>query len=206
MSTAKTKKRTVKKEIETFKFTAANKKKADAIIAKYPEGRQKSAVIPLLYIAQNQCEGWLPQPALDYIADYLSMPFIKVYEVATFYTMFNLLPVGKNHIQVCTTSPCWLNGSDDIVKACEKKMKVKMGQTSKDGKWTLSHVECLGACVNAPVVQIDGDDYYEDLDAKSMTEILNQLEKGKRPKPGSAKGRKGSMPESGKTTLKKVKG
>ncbi|MGH6983712.1 MAG: NADH-quinone oxidoreductase subunit NuoE, partial [Stellaceae bacterium] len=150
----------------SFAFTPENLKKAQAHIAKYPAGRQASAVLPLLDLAQRQHDNWLPRAAMDMVADMLGMPRIRVYEVATFYTMFNLKPVGKHFFQICTTTPCWLRGSDDVVAACKKKLGIGIGETTADGKFTLREVECLGACVNAPIIQVN-DDFYEDLDGRS---------------------------------------
>ncbi len=180
---------------ETFAFTPENLKKATAAIAKYPDGRQSSAVMPLLDLAQRQSDGWLPKAAMDTVAEMLEMPPIRVYEVATFYTMYNLKPVGKHHVQVCTNLPCWLRGSDGVVGACRKSLGIDFGMTTEDGMFTLSEVECLGACVNAPMMQI-GDDYYEDLDAKSTGSILDELKAGGKPKPGPQRGRHGSEPAS----------
>ncbi len=178
---------------ETFAFTPENLKKAAAAIAKYPDGWQSSAVMPLLDLAQRQNEGWLPRAAMDAVAGILKMPPIRVYEVATFYTMYNLKPVGKHHVQVCTNLPCWLRGSDEIVGECRKSLGIDFGMTTEDGMFTLSEVECLGACANAPMMQI-GDDYYEDLDAKSTESILDELKTGGRPKTGPQRGRHGSEP------------
>ncbi len=178
---------------ETFAFTPENLKKAEAAIAKYPDGRQASAVMPLLDLAQRQNEGWLPRVAMDAVAGMLEMPPIRVYEVATFYTMYNLKPVGKHHVQVCTNLPCWLRGSDEIAGGCRKSLGIDFGMTTEDGMFTLSEVECLGACANAPMMQI-GDDYYEDLDAKSTESILDELKAGGEPKPGPQRGRHGSEP------------
>lgn len=186
---------------KTFSFTPDNLARAEKIIAKYPVGRQASAVIPLLDIAQRQNGTWLPQEAMDYVADMLEMPRIRVYEVASFYTMFNLKPVGENFIQVCTTTPCWLRGSADIVGACKKKLGVGVGETSQDGKFTLTEVECLGACVNAPMVQIN-DDFYEDLTPELMEKLIDTLKSGKKPAEGSQTGRRGSCAQSGPTSLK----
>jgi NADH-quinone oxidoreductase subunit E len=183
-----------------FAFTAENDARAKKIIANYPAGRQASAVLPLLDIAQRQHGGWLSQPVLEYVAAYLEMPPIRVMEVASFYTMFNLKPIGRHHVQVCTNISCWLRGSDDILAACEKDLGVGVGETTGDGKFTLSEVECLGACVNAPMVQID-DAYYEDLDAEAMSSILNDIGAGRTPKPGSQIGRRSCEPASGPTTL-----
>jgi len=183
-----------------FAFTPENKATADKIIAKYPAGRQASAVIPLLDLAQRQHHGWLPRAAMDHVAKLLAMAPIRVYEVATFYTMFNLKPVGRYHVQVCTTTPCWLRNSDAVLDACRKKLGVEVGQMSADKLFTLSEVECLGACVNAPMMQIN-DDYYEDLDARSTEAILDALKRGEKPKPGPQNGRITSAPASGPTTL-----
>jgi NADH-quinone oxidoreductase subunit E len=184
-----------------FAFDAANLAKANDVIARYPDGRQASAVMPLLDLAQRQHDGWLPRAAMDHIAEMLGMPRIRVYEVATFYTMYNLAPVGKHQVQVCTTTPCWLRGSDEIVGACTRKLGIGLGQTTADGQFTLAEVECLGACVNAPMMQV-GDDYYEDLDAASTEAILDALARGEKPQPGSQKGRQSSEPFGGPTTLK----
>lgn len=186
---------------ETFTFNDENAAQAKAIIAKYPEGRQASAVMPLLDLAQRQNYGWLPKVAMDAVADMLEMPPIRVYEVATFYTMYNLKPVGKHHVQVCTNLPCWLRGSDAIVGACRKSLGIDFGMTTDDGMFTMSETECLGACVNAPMMQI-GDDYYEDLDSDSTKAILEKLKSGKTPKPGSQTGRHTCEPAGGLTTLK----
>jgi NADH-quinone oxidoreductase subunit E len=191
-----------------FAWTAANAKKAKAIIARYPAGRQKSAIIPLLDIAQRQVgaetdtQGWLPIPVIEFVAAELSMPYIRAYEVATFYTMFNLVPVGRHHVQVCGTTPCMLRGSDDVLAACYAK-GMKKGHTTEDGLFTLTEVECLGACANAPMVQIN-DDNYEDLTFESMTAILDDLAAGKQPKIGPQVDRKTSCPEGGPTALKEM--
>ncbi|MBT3908611.1 MAG: NADH-quinone oxidoreductase subunit NuoE, partial [Rhodospirillaceae bacterium] len=169
---------------ESFAFDAEHMAQAEKIIAKYPEGWQASAVLPLLDLAQRQNANFLSQAAMDYVAEMLKMPPIRVYEVATFYTMYNLKPMGKHHVQVCTNLPCWLRGSDDIVKTCKEFIGVGMGQTSEDGMFTLTEAECLGACVNAPMVQI-GDDYFEDLDVESTLAVLSELKAGKTPKNGS---------------------
>jgi NADH-quinone oxidoreductase subunit E len=190
-----------KVEPKTFSFTAENMARAQKTIAKYPPGRQASAVIPLLEIAQRQNGNWLPQTAMDYVASMLEMPPVRVYEVATFYTMFNLKPVGENFVQVCTTTPCWLRGSDEIVSACKRKLGIGMNETTQDGKFTLREVECMGACVNAPMVQIN-DDYFEDLSAETMEKILDTIKSGKKPEHGSQTGRHGSCPEGGPTSLK----
>lgn len=188
-----------------FAFTPEYRARADRIIAKYPAGRQASAVIPLLDLAQRQAGGWLPTVAMDHVAGLLDMAPIRVYEVASFYTMFNLRPVGRHFVQVCTTTPCWLRGSDEIVGACEKTLGVHLGETTADGQFTLVEVECLGACVNAPMVQIN-DDYYEDLDPDSTAKLLEALKRGETPKPGPQNGRQTSAPIGGLTTLASVKG
>lgn len=180
--------------VESFAFTDENLREAKKIIARYPEGRQQSAVMPLLDLAQRQMNGWLPRVAMEYLADMLGMPVIKVYEVASFYTMYNLEPVGKHVVQVCTTTPCWLRGSDEIVGACEKTLGIKCGGHTPDGQFTLREVECLGACVNAPLVQI-GDDYYEDLTPEKMQSLLQALRRGEKPKPGPQSGRTSSEPK-----------
>ncbi len=184
----------------SFAFSQENLEKAKAIIAKYPEGRQASAVMPLLDLAQRQNDGWVSQPAMDVIAEMLDMPVIRVYEVATFYTMYNLHPIGKHHVQVCTNLPCWLRGSDEVMKTCKKVLGIGAGETTEDGKFTVNEMECLGACVNAPMMQID-DDYYEDLDADSTESILSVLKAGGTTKPGSQIGRKSCEPVGGLTSL-----
>ncbi len=184
----------------SFEFTPEVLAMAEAHIAKYPEGRQASAVMPLLDLAQRQHDGWLPRAAMDYVADFLGMPRIEAYEVATFYTMYNLEPVGKNHVQVCTNLPCWLRGSDQIVDAAERNLGIGMGETTEDGMFTLSAMECLGACVNAPMMQIN-DDYYEDLDETSTESILTELKHGQSPKTGSQIDRKTCEPIGGLTSL-----
>jgi NADH-quinone oxidoreductase E subunit len=185
---------------ENFEFTPENLDRAEAHIAKYPPGRQASAVLPLLWIAQEQHGGWLPRAAMDHVARILEMPPIRVYEVATFYTMFNLRPVGRYLLQACTTTPCWLRGSDAVVQACRSKLGINVGGTTADGLFTLVEVECLGACVNAPILQVN-DDFYEDLDAPATEALLDALRDGKAPLPGSVIGRQGSEPVSGRSTL-----
>jgi NADH-quinone oxidoreductase E subunit len=187
----------------SFEFTPENLEKAKWYIAKYPHGRQASAVLPLLDLAQRQSGNWLPRAAMDYVADMLDMAPIRVYEVATFYTMFNLRPVGRWFLQACTTTPCWLRGSDEIVAACKKKLGIAPGHSTDDGKFTLVEVECLGACVNAPILQVN-DDFYEDLDGASTETLLDALAGGTQPPMGSVTGRQGSMPAMGKTTLTEV--
>jgi NADH-quinone oxidoreductase E subunit len=185
---------------ESFDFTAENMRVAEAHIAKYPPGRQASAVLPLLDLAQHQCGGWLPRAAMDRVAQILAMAPIRVYEVASFYTMLNLRPVGRYLLQACTTTPCWLRGSDDVVAACERKLGIAMGGSTDDGLFTLVEVECLGACVNAPILQVN-DDFYEDLDGPAAEALLDALRAGNPPPPGSMIGRHGSEPISGRTTL-----
>jgi len=188
------------KQPASFAFSDDMLALAKRIIAKYPEGRQASAVIPLLDLAQRQ-EGWTTRPAIEVIAKMLDMPSIRVLEVATFYTMFNLHPVGKAHVQVCTSLPCQLRGSDDVVRACKDKLGIGLGETSADGKYTLGEVECAGACVNAPVFQI-GDDYYEDADYANTSKVLDTLKSGGAlPKSGSLTGRDGSAPKGSPITL-----
>ena len=185
---------------DSFEFAPETMKMARVEIAKYPAIRKASAVMPLLDLAQRQNDGWLPIAAMDYVAGLLEMPPIKVYEVATFYTMYNLKPIGRHHVQICTNLPCWLRGSDHVVDACKKKLGIEFGETTTDGDFTLTEVECLGACVNAPMLQIN-DDYYEDLDATSTMSILDQLKLGKTPKTGSQIGRKSCEPIGGLTAL-----
>lgn len=178
---------------ENFVFTEENLIVAQKHIAKYPEGRQASAVLPLLELAQRQHNNWLPMAAIEYVGQMLDMPILRVMEVATFYTMFNLSPVGKYHIQLCGTTPCWLKGASDIKAACKSKLNIDLGETTVDGKFSLVEVECLGACANAPMIQIN-DYFYEDLDTTSITKILDDLASGKSVKVGSQTGRKSSEP------------
>lgn len=180
----------------TFAFTKTNLAEANKIITHYPNGRERSAILALLDIGQRQNDGYLSHEIIEYVADFLSMPYIRAYEIATFYTMFNLKPVGKHHLQVCGTTPCWLNGAADIMKTCENILKIKCGETTQDGLFTLSEVECVGACVNAPVVQIN-DDYYEDLSSDIMQDILKKLKNGEKIKIGSQIGRLNSAPKMG---------
>lgn len=182
----------------SFAFSPENVEWAKGQIAKYPEGRQASAIIPLFWQAQKQ-EGWLSEPAIRHVADMLSMDYIRALEVATFYTMFNLSPVGEHFVQLCGTTPCWLRGSDDLKEACKKHIGPE-GQVSADGKLSWIEVECLGACANAPMVQIN-DDYYEDLDGPSFGQMLEDLRSGKAVKIGSQTGRNGSEPAGGLTSL-----
>jgi NADH-quinone oxidoreductase subunit E len=188
-----------------FAWTAENAEKVKEIIGRYPPGRQQSAVMPLLDLAQRQVgaetqtQGWLPVPVMEMIGDTLGMAYIRVYEVASFYTMYNLSPVGRYHVQVCGTTPCMLRGSDDVLDACYKK-GLKKGATTADGLFTLTEVECLGACANAPMVQIN-DDNYEDLTFETTTAILETLAAGGQPKIGPQIERQTSCPEGGPTTL-----
>ena len=185
-----------------FSFSKDNLAWAKKEVTKYPEGRQQSAIIPVLWRAQEQSGGWLPEAAIRHVAEFLGMAHIRALEVATFYTMFNLAPVGRFHVQVCGTTPCMLRGSDDVFAACAKR-GLRKGNTTKDGLLTLTEVECLGACANAPMVQIN-DDNYEDLTEESMTAILDALAAGKTPKPGPQVDRQTSCPITGPTTLKKM--
>ncbi len=194
------------KEPDSFAFDAESEVKIATILKRYPEGKQASAVIPFLYVAQRQMgrltqSAWVPRVAMDVIADRLSMPPIRVYEVATFYFMFNMKPIGRHHLQLCGTTPCMLRGSDDVLRACKDAGGLKgVGDTSADGLFTLTEVECLGACVNAPILQVD-DDYYEDLDYESTVKLLEAFKRGERPKPGSAIGRTASAPAGEQTVL-----
>ena len=178
-----------------FYFSEVNLKIAEEILKKYPEKNKKSAVMPLLYLAQKQNDNWIPLAAMKYIAKYLSMPYINVYEVATFYSMYNLKPVGKYFVQVCTTSPCLLRGASKIIDICKKKISKEENTISDNGKSSWVEVECLGACVNAPMMQIN-QDYFEDLDEKSVNKIFDAINQNKPLNPGSYKGRKSSAPEN----------
>jgi len=185
----------------SFAFTPENLTAAKKFMAKYPEGRQGSAVIALLDLAQRQHDGWLPRAAMDHVAEVLEMAPIRVYEVATFYSMFNLQPVGRHHIQLCRTTPCWLRGADDLSKMCQRKLGIGLKERTADGMFSLMEVECLGACVNAPAVQIN-DDFYEDLDPAKFEALLDRLANGEKPTVGSQSGRQFSAPVGGPTTLK----
>ena len=184
---------------ESFAFTPENLEWANAQIAKYPSGRQASAIIPLFWRAQKQAGGWLPEPAIRHVADLLGMDYIRALEVATFYTMFNLAPVGEHFVQLCGTTPCWLRGADELKEVCRKHIGPE-GQVSADGKLSWLEVECLGACANAPMVQIN-DDFFEDLDAEKLGEILESLRAGRAVKTGPQNGRHSSEPLGGPTTL-----
>tara|TARA_B100000700_G_scaffold272658_1_gene316423 strand:- start:254 stop:862 length:609 start_codon:yes stop_codon:yes gene_type:complete len=189
-----------KNQPDSFKFTEENFNLASKIILKYPTEKQQSAVMSLLYIAQRQNKNWIPLAAMKYIAKLLKMPYIKVYEVATFYTMYNLSPVGEYFIQVCTTTPCMIRGANEIVKLCMSKISKNQNQLSKNDECSWTEVECLGACVNAPIAQIN-DDYFEDLNKEKAEIIIDQILNGNKPKPGSYKGRVNSEPENNRTTL-----
>ncbi len=185
---------------DSFAFSAENQTRVKTILTKYPPDRKASAVLPLLDLAQRQAGGWLPRAAMDHVAETLGMAPIRVYEVATFYSMFNTSPVGAHLIQVCRTTPCWLRGADDLTNTCKSKLGIGLKETTADGKFTLVEVECLGACVNAPMVQIN-DDFYEDLDPKRLAAILDALARGEKPKPGPQIDRINSAPVGGPTTL-----
>ncbi len=178
---------------KNYKLCNIDQVKVDEILDKYPSNRKASAVIPLLHYIQKKSNGWLPVPEIERVAEILDMPYMKVYEVASFYTMFNLKPIGKKLLQLCHTTPCWLRGSDQIEKSIFDTLKIKDGETTSDNMFTLMKVECLGACVNAPILQIN-DDYYEDLDYKSTKDLLNKIKTKKNIKPGSVIGRKSSEP------------
>ncbi len=198
-------------EPTSFAFDDESNAAIETIVARYPAGKQASAVIPLLYIVQKQMKrmtdsAWVPRVGMDAVAARLGMAPIRVYEVATFYFMFNTKPIGRFHLQVCGTTPCWLRGSDAVLKACKDAGGLKgYGDTSADGNFTLSEVECLGGCVNAPILAVD-DDYYEDLDYESTVKLIEALKRGERPAPGSVIGRQTSAPVGGPTTLLDVAG
>ena len=189
---------------KNFSFSAKAEKKIEVIMKKYPNDRKASAVMPLLDLAQREAGGWLPVSALETVADKVGLAYMRVLEIASFYTMYNLKPLGKWHLQLCGTTPCWLRGSDDILKAIFDTLKLKPNETSKNGEFTLTPVECLGACVNAPILQVN-DDFYEDLDYESTKKLINSLIENKQPKFGSFKKRK-SEPENGSTVLLSLKG
>ena len=189
-----------KEQPESFEFDSKNLETANKIISNYPDGKQQSAVMALLYLAQRQNDNWIPLVAMKYVAKFLDMPYIKVYEVATFYTMYNLTPVGKYFFQVCTTTPCMIRGAYKLVDVCKKKLSEKENQISENGKSSWIEVECLGACVNAPMIQIN-DSYFEDLDPEKLEKIIDQINKNESPKPGSYKGRLNSEPETIRKTL-----
>ena len=193
-----------KEQPENFEFTKESLDEANKIIAKYPNGKQQSAVMALLYIAQKQHENWIPLSAMKYIGKLLDMPYVKVYEVATFYTMYNLSPVGKHFVQVCTTTPCMIRGAYKIVEACKEKISENENEFVKEKNCSWMEVECLGACINAPMMQIN-ENYYEDLDKEKALKILDDVISGKTPKHGSFRGRLNSEPENNRKTLLDVK-
>ena len=193
-----------KEQPENFDFNPASLEASKLIIAKYPKDKQQSAVMALLYIAQKQNSNWIPLAAMKYIGKLLDMPYIKVYEVATFYTMYNLAPVGKHFIQICTTTPCMIRGAYKLVEACKEKISENENELSKDQSCSWMEVECLGACVNAPMLQIN-DDYYEDLDKEKTLKILDKILNGETPKPGSYRGRLNNEPENNRKTLMDLK-
>ena len=196
--------RPAKNQPKSFEFNSSSMDAAKKIIEKYPKGKQKSAVMALLYLAQKQNNNWIPLAAMKYIAKFLDMPYIKVYEVATFYSMYNLSPVGKYFIQVCTTTPCMIRGSNKLVEACKEKISEKELELNNDKSCSWMEVECLGACVNAPMMQIN-DEYYEDLDKEKTLKILDKILKNEMPKPGSYRGRINNEPENKRTTLMDLK-
>ena len=196
--------RPAKDQPENFEFNSSSLEAANSIIAQYPEGKQQSAVMALLYIAQKQNNNWIPLAAMKYIAKLLEMPYIKVYEVATFYSMYNLSPVGKFFVQVCTTTPCMIRGANKLVEACKEKISINESELSDDKSCSWTEVECLGACVNAPMMQIN-EDYYEDLNAEKTEKIINQIKNGEKIVPGSYRGRKNSEPENNRKTLLNIK-
>ena len=189
-----------KEQPESFEFDNKNLESANKVILNYPEGKQQSAVMALLFLVQRQNNNWIPLIAIKYIANFLEMPYIKVYEVVTFYSMYNLSPVGDYFIQVCTTTPCMIRGAYKLVEACKEKISKNENELSKDKKCSWIEVECLGACTNAPMIQINND-YFEDLDKEKTIKILDQILNGEKPKPGSYRGRKNSEPEDGRKTL-----
>jgi NADH-quinone oxidoreductase E subunit len=193
-------------DVAHFAFDEASEAEVARVLAKYPPTRKASGVLPLLWIVQHQMfrqtnSRWVPRVAMDVVAARLEMPPIRVYEVATFYAMYNKTPVGRWHLQLCTTTPCWLRGSDEVVAACKRITGItEMGATSADGLFTMTEVECLGACVNAPILQVN-DDFYEDMDADNTATLLDALRRGEPPRPGSMTGRQTSAPDGGPTTL-----
>ena len=189
-----------KEQPDTFGFSAENLLKAKEIIKKYPEGKQQSSVMALLYLVQKQNNNWVPLAAMKYIAKILEMPYIKVYEVATFYSMYNLSPVGNYFIQICTTTPCMISGAYKLVEACKEKISNNEKELSKNKSCSWMEVECLGACVNGPMMQIN-DDYFEDLNKEKTIKIIEKILKGEKPKPGSCRGRTNSAPENNRKTL-----
>ena len=197
-------KKPAKDQPEKFEFSSASIELANNIIRKYPEGKQKSAVMALLYIAQKQNNNWIPLAAMKYIAKFLDMPYIKVYEVATFYSMYNLSPVGKYFVQVCTTTPCMIRGANKLVEACKEKISKNESELLNDKNCSWMEVECLGACVNAPMMQIN-DEYFEDLDKEKTLKIFDKILSDEMPKPGSYRGRINNEPENIRKTLMDLK-
>jgi len=193
-----------KMQPENFEFNSASLEAAKTIVSKYPKDKQRSAVMALLYIAQKQNSNWIPLAAMKCIGKFLDMPYIKVYEVATFYTMYNLSPVGKYFIQVCTTTPCMIRGAYKLVEACKEKISENENELSKNQSCSWMEVECLGACVNAPMMQIN-DYYYEDLDKEKTLEIFDKILSDETPKPGSYRGRRNNEPENTRKTLMDLK-
>ena len=196
--------RPAKEQPENFEFSSSSLESINAIIAKYPKSKQQSAVMSLLYIAQKQNNNWIPLAAMKCIAKLLDMPYIKVYEVATFYSMYNLSPVGKFFVQVCTTTPCMIRGANKLVEACKEKISKNESDLSSDKSCSWVEVECLGACVSAPMMQIN-DEYYEDLDKEKTLKILDKILKGEKPQPGSYRGRVNNEPENNRKTLMDLK-
>ena len=193
-----------KEQPQNFEFNSKNLQVAKKIMLNYPEGKQQSAVMALLFIAQRQNNNWIPLIAIKYVAKFLEMPYIKVYEVATFYSMYNLSPVGDYFIQICTTTPCMIRGAYKLVEACKEKISPNQSELSKNKTCSWIEVECLGACINAPMMQIN-DDYYEDLDKEKTLKIIDQILNGENPKPGSYRGRLNSEPENNRKTLMDLK-
>ena len=197
-------KRPAKDQPQNFEFNSSSLDAANKIMSQYPKEKKQSAVMALLYIAQKQNNNWIPLVAMKYIAKYLEMPYIKVYEVATFYSMFNLSPVGKYFVQVCTTTPCMIRGANKLIEACKEKISEHESVLSPDKNCSWVEVECLGACVTAPMMQINND-YYEDLDKEKTLEILDKILKDEPPRPGSYRGRINNEPENGRKTLMELK-
>ena len=193
-----------KEQPKVFKFNELSLKAVEKAISNYPKDKKKSAVMPLLYIAQKQNDNWIPLAAMKLIAKTLNMPYIKVYEVATFYSMYNLAPVGEYFFQVCTTTPCMIRGAYKLVDVCKRTISENESEISKDGKSSWLEVECLGACVNAPMVQIN-EDYFEDLDSEKLEKIIEKISNNEKPNPGSYKGRLSSEPENMRKTLLDIK-
>ena len=196
-------KKVSKEQPDKFEFSNENLILAEKIMKKYPKERKQSAVMPLLYLVQKQNSNWIPLVAMKYLAKFLNMPYIKVYEVATFYSMYNLAPVGNYFVQVCTTTPCMIRGAYKIVEACKEKISSKENEVSKGKKCSWIEVECLGACINAPMMQINND-YFEDLDKDKAIKIFDKILKDEKPEPGSYRGRKNSEPENNRTTLTEI--